>query len=105
MPKKLDDILNPKPPDPPDPPEPPDAAIRGEILEKLRAAKGNPEGECLHLGELLADHKIPPVGQGGIATLLVLGMAYPPTLKKLVEEGLVGTKKHEGLDYYWLPGD
>jgi hypothetical protein len=116
MPKKIDDILNPKPPPTPEPPTPP---VEDTIIRVLTDAKE--KGTALTEGEILAAcqfdwTKLIPVGKGGLfvqITTDLLGHAIgtrkidddgrSAALKRLVDAGrVVEREDEEGVVYYWL---
>ncbi|NVB39062.1 hypothetical protein G6O69_14560 [Pseudenhygromyxa sp. WMMC2535] len=107
MPKKIDDVLNPKP----------NSIEEGILVVLSHAAK---EGLALTKPELLSSCRVnwldvAPVGEGGI--LLALGAALVDSelgiskhmdeqreaaLTKLVEQGRVKTRRSNEAQYYWV---
>jgi hypothetical protein len=101
VPKKIDDILHPKPPE--DPKQTFKRTLRPLVLERLRVAKD--AGEALSVYDLTDLKPLPKVGEGQLLLRAVMHPFIASVLEDLVEEGTVVRGEADSMPHFWLAAD
>jgi hypothetical protein len=96
MPKKIEDVLNPKPPT---------TAIDENVLGYLREAKA--DGDALTAHDIMAKFtpKLPKIGEGGLVLGAISMAIVQAALDRLTESGQVQSHESHGGKYYWTSDD